>query len=484
MRRLLKNTTQRRLAIIGVLRDLIGWQNPEMVADLLDCSMKTILSDVEAINDLWGEHVGVEYSRTNGLRLNDALHNKTRQLARNLMDESEAFMFLERLFFQPNEDMDYWINDLYISEATFYRMIKQLDKVLKEKGLVLERRPFRITAKNERWVRVFYVQLFLEKYGLNEWPFELERERMIDFIKSADQSFDIAYNDRDILESSYLLAIIIIRTSQGFLLTENEKFDLNQNLIDQILTLRPAADRAVQDTQYVVTEHWYYDVANSLFCPCFITRFEPSCQITLSYLESFLGELELAYDLPLTDKRRKIILQKLLQVQTAYQVWPYTRSILFDSAAYFSRNAKLQYPHFTKYVHQLLLRLERRTGDPWFSQFYFSVIQILFKEWEGLAHSLDEHSAKVKIFVVSDSGESHAKMIAELIQSRFYYRVVIETHKGSVLDFEHDESFMDYDLVIANYPIKNYSYSNLKIVDDFLTESDLSSIGSFVKEIR
>lgn len=484
MRRLLKNTTQRRLAIIGVLRDLIGWQNPEMVADLLDCSMKTILSDVEAINDLWGDHVGVEYSRTNGLRLNDALHNKTRQLARNLMDESEAFTFLERLFFQPNEDMDYWINDLYISEATFYRMIKQLDKVLKEKGLVLERRPFRITAKNERWVRVFYVQLFLEKYGLNEWPFDLERERMIDFIKNADQSFDIAYNDRDILESSYLLAIIIIRTSQGFLLTENEKFDLNQELIDQILTLRPAADRAVQDTQYVVTKHWYYDIANSLFCPCFITRFEPSCQITLSYLESFLGELELAYNLPLTDKRRKIILQKLLQVQAAYQVWPYTRSILFDSAAYFSRNAKLQYPHFTKYVHQLLLRLERRTGDPWFSQFYFSVIQILFKEWEGLAHSLDEQAAKVKIFVVSDSGESHAKMISELIQSRFYYRVVIETHKGSALDFEHDESFMDYDLVIANYPIKNYFYSNLKIVDDFLTESDLSSIGSYVKEIR
>ena len=167
MRRLLKNTTQRRLAIIGVLRDLIGWQNPEMIADLLECSVKTILSDVDAINNLWGEHVGIEYSRTNGLRLNDALHNKTRQLARNLMDESEAFIFLERLFFQPNEDMDYWINALYISEATFYRMIKQLDRVLNERGLVLERRPFRITAKNERWVRVFYVQLFLEKYGVN-----------------------------------------------------------------------------------------------------------------------------------------------------------------------------------------------------------------------------------------------------------------------------------------------------------------------------
>ena len=233
-----------------------------------------------------------------------------------------------------------------------------------------------------------------------------------------------------------------------------------------------------------MTDHWYYDVANSLFCPCFITRFDPNCQITLNYLENFLGELEQVYDLPLSDKGRKNLLQKLLQIQTTYQVWPYPKSILFDSAAYFSRNAKVQYPHFTKYVHQLLLRIERKTGEPWFSQFYFSVVQVLFKEWEGLAHSLDEHAAKVKILVVSDSGVSHAKMIAELIQSRFYYRVVIETHEGSALDFEHDESFMEYDLVIANYPIKNYSYSNLKIVDDFLTESDLTSIGSYVKEIR
>ncbi|MGM0165314.1 hypothetical protein IGI39_000256 [Enterococcus sp. AZ135] len=484
MRRLLKNTTQRRLAIIGVLRDLIGWQNPEMIADLLDCSMKTILSDAEAINDHWSEHVGVEYSRTKGLRLNDALHNKTRQLARNLMEESEAFTFLERIFFQPNEDMEYWINELYISEATFYRMIKQIDKVLKEKGLVLERRPFRITAKNERWVRVFYVQLFLEKYGLNEWPFDLERERMLDFIKNANRSFEIDYNDREMIESSYLLAIIIVRTSQGFILSEREKLELNQPLIDKILTLRPAADRTVQGTKYTVTNQWYYEVANSLFCSCFITRFDPSCQITSRHLENFLGELELSYELSLSEGQRKNILQKLLKIQASYQVCPYPHSILFDSAAYFSRNAKLQYPHFTKYVHQLLLRMERTTGDPWFSQFYFSVLTVLFKEWEGLAHSLDVHSAKVQILVVSDSGKSHAEMLAELIRSRFYYRVVIESHQGSVLDFVHDERFKEYDLVIANYPIKNYSYGNLKIVDDFLTESDLSSIGSFVKEFR
>lgn len=128
---------------------------------------------------------------------------------------------------------------------------------------------------------------------------------MIHFIKTANQSFDIAYNDREILESSYLLAIIVVRTSQGFQLTRGEKYDLKPALIHQILTLRPEADRIVQNTNYTVTDHWYYDVANSLFCPCFITRFDPNCQITLNYLENFLGELEQVYDLPLSDKGRK-----------------------------------------------------------------------------------------------------------------------------------------------------------------------------------
>lgn len=110
---------------------------------------------------------------------------------------------------------------------------------------------------------------------------------------------------------------------------------LNQALVDKILTLRPAADRIVQNSEYLVTDEWYYEVANSLFCSCFITRFDPTCQHTLGYLESFLGELEHVYEVPLSDERRKVILQKLLQIQAAYQVCPYPRSILFDSAAYF-----------------------------------------------------------------------------------------------------------------------------------------------------
>lgn len=484
MRRLLKNTTQRRLAIIGVLRDLLGWQNPEMIAELLDCSTKTVLSDVEAINDYWGEHVGVEYSRMNGLRLNEALHNKTRQLARNLMEESEAFLFLERLFFQPNEEIEYWLNELYISEATFYRMIKQIDTVLAEKGLILNRRPFYITAENECWVRDFYVQLFLEKYGINEWPFDVERENVIAFIRKMNLSFELACNDRELLENSYLLAVTIVRTSQSFYSKATDNLSANQRTMEKILRLRPFADRIVHATNYCVTEHWQDEIANSLLCSCVNGVLDKDCLETAAALERFIDELEHIYDVSLTPEKKQYMVKRLLRIKTKYQSYPYSRTILFDSAAYFSRNAQSQFPHFTKYVHQLLLQLERTTGDPWFSQFHFAVLAILFKEWEGLALSLDIRSSKVKILVVSDSGKSHAKMIAELIQSRFYYRVMIKIYEGSALEFHYDESFKKYDLVVTNFPIKKYPYSNLKIIDDFITEVDLSAIGAVVKEIH
>lgn len=163
MKHLLKTTIQRRLSIIGILRDFYDWQDPQLLADLLDCSTKTILSDIEAINHDWQDKIGIEYSRTKGIRLDDSLHNKIRPLAADIMEESESFQFLERVFFRPNEDADYWINELYISEATFYRMVRQIDDVMEKRGLRLERKPFRITADDERWVRIFYVHLFLEK---------------------------------------------------------------------------------------------------------------------------------------------------------------------------------------------------------------------------------------------------------------------------------------------------------------------------------
>ncbi|MFC4772760.1 helix-turn-helix domain-containing protein [Enterococcus hermanniensis] len=484
MRRLLKNTTQRRLAIIGVLRDLLGWQPPEMIAELLDCSTKTVLSDVEAINDYWGEHVGVEYSRTNGLRLNESLHNKTRQLARNLMEESEAFLFLERLFFQPNEDIDYWLNELYISEATFYRMVKQIDNVLEEKGLILKRRPFYITAENECWVREFYVQLFLEKYGINEWPFDVEREAVIAFIRKMNQSFKLDGNDRELLETSYLLAVTIVRTAQDFYSKPMANVSIHHKSTEKILALRPFAERVVQSTNYSMTNHWQVEVANSLLGNYVDPSFSKDYSETLEALGKFIDELEHIYEVSLTAKKKQHLIERLLRIKTNYQFYPYSRTILFDSDAYFTRNAQSQFPHFTKYVHQLLLQLERTTGDPWFSQFHFSVLAVLFKEWEGLALSLDIRSSKVKILVVSDSGRSHAKMIAELIQSRFYYRVMIKTYEGSVLELSSDGRFKNYDLVVTNFPIQHYPYSNLKIIDDFLTEADLSAIGAVIKEIH
>ena len=65
------------------------------------------------------------------------------------------------------------------------------------------------------------------------------------------------------------------------------------------------------------------------------------------------------------------------------------------------------------------LRIERKTGTLVSVNFIFRWYKYCLGNGKDFAHSLDEHAAKGENFVVSDSGVSHAKMIAELIQKSF-----------------------------------------------------------------
>lgn len=486
MKHLLKTTIQRRLSIIGILRDFYDWQDPQLLADLLDCSTKTILSDIEAINHDWQDKIGIEYSRTKGIRLDDSLHNKIRPLAADIMEESESFQFLERVFFRPNEDADYWINELYISEATFYRMVRQIDDVMEKRGLRLERKPFRITADDERWVRIFYVHLFLEKYGLSEWPFDLEKDKIITFVHRSSEAFDIMMNDRDTMEYSFLLSIIIIRCSQGLIMSNSTIKEPDEEILAKLKDLYTYAEATVENSDYVVTKTWYQEVIHSLFYDYFLTNKKETYDQVCTGIESFLEQLVSTFKIPLEELNQKHLTQKMLRIYRGYYIYPYSRAMLFNEAAFFSRSAQHYYPHFARTVQQQLIDLEREMAFPWFSQFYFLVLRCLFTEWGQLAHYLDVLSPKVKILIVSDSGRRHGEMLSELIQSRFYYRVEITVYDESVLHLtpEKMEAFDVYDLVISNYSLKQYPYSNLQIVDDFLTEVDFSIVNSVIKQIR
>ncbi|GCF93892.1 hypothetical protein NRIC_17830 [Enterococcus florum] len=486
MKNLLKTTIQRRISIIGILRDFIDWQDPQLLANLLDCSVKTLLSDVEAINHDWHGKIGIEYSRTKGLRLEDSMQNMIRPLTADIMEDSESFQFIEGIFFYPNEDVDFWMKELYISEATFYRMVRQIDEVLSRKDLVLKRKPFRIVAEDERWVRIFYVQFFLEKYGLNSWPFKTDRSRMLEFVQESSQTFDIILNDRDKMEYSFLLSIIIIRCYQGFEMSDETIPKVEESIYEELQELYPSAEKAVEGTPFGVSKKWYQEVVHSLFFDCFVTDQNGDAERVRTEIEDFLSQLIMTFKIPLHENSQKRIVQKMMRIYHGFQVYPQSRVILFNEAAFFGRAAQRQYPHFTKKVQKLLVELEHQTSVPWFSQFYFAVLRCLFMEWLQLVHYLDVLSLKRKVLIISDSGRRHGEMLADLVKSRFFYQVETSVYDDSIFTITEEtfQKFERYDLILSNTAFDEYPRTNLIVVDDFLTDADYTVISAFINQIK
>lgn len=481
MKNLLKTSAQRRISIIGILRDFHDWQDPNLLANLLDCTPKTILTDVDAINSDWGDKIGIEYSKAKGIRLDSTMQNKIRPLAHDIMEESESFQFLEKVYFEPEQDAEYWMRELFVSEATFYRMIRQIDDVLEKRDLVLERKPFRITAKDERWVRIFYTQVFIEKYGLDKFPFDLDMMKVLDFVTAASETFNVHLSDRKKMEYGFLAAVGIIRTAQGFYNQNKEVF--TDEVMSALEPLRPLAEAAIADSRYHTDDNWYTEVSHSLFLDYFITCHDGGSM--KKDADAFVNQLVEFFGTPISDQSRTKIVQSFAQIKRSYDIYPHSRMILFNDDAFFSRTAQNYYPHFSKLVQQLLSDLEKNTIFPWFTSFYFKILRVVFTDWGELTHHLDVYATKAKILVVSDSGNEHGQMVMELIKSRFYYRVELNLYEGSVWKFAKELAKAEkYDLVVTNFVVKDYPYENSLMVDDFLTEVDFEQINEVIKQVK
>lgn len=144
MKQLLNSSTYRRIQFVEFLDQLPSWCDVKEAARKIDCSAKTLLSDIDYINEFWGDYIYIEYSKFQGVRLNNITSNKMGNVYGLIYSESNEFQFVEKMLYESNQDADYWINELFMSEASFYRMVNALEDFLKRRGLQLERSPFRI----------------------------------------------------------------------------------------------------------------------------------------------------------------------------------------------------------------------------------------------------------------------------------------------------------------------------------------------------
>lgn len=486
MRALLSKTIQRRLHLIESLAHLNTWVAVDQLVQLLDCTDKTLMKDMEIINDEWEEYLQIDFSKRKGLMIRGGQTNKIKNVYQQVLRESTEFQFLERIFFDPTQDAEYWMKKLYLSETSFYRMVRQLTKALKRHGLTLQRKPFCLVAEDERWVRLFYESYFEETYGGDLWPFETDEQETFCFLMRTTTDFDVLLDNRQILQHAYLFMVTCIRASQGFLLNQ-EIYDEPEDIIEQLITIsKKYVEQLLEGTSYILVDGWVREISHGVFYE-FYNWANPQQELRIKLaVDRFLDKFVRAVDYPLPAEDRKKIGQQMMHWYLSYTIYPYDRVILRDECEEPARGIRTLYPIFSKMVTINLQEIEKECNFPWAKTREADILCALISEWEGLPLRLEERRRQVHLLVVSDRGIKHGKMLRDLLKGQLYNKVTIDIYQGFVLFVPPEElkEFQRYDIVLANNPIEGYHEDNLLLIDNFISEVDWGRLNKAIIQMQ
>ncbi|GCF92587.1 aspartate aminotransferase [Enterococcus florum] len=487
MRTLLSTSIYRKIMLIEFLDRFASWCPTKDVTTYIDCSPKTLLTDIDYINEFWGEYIFVEYSKFQGVRLNNLASNKLANVYALIFQECDEFQFIEKLLYRPNEDADFWINELFMSEASFYRMANNIEGFLENRGLTLERNPFRITAKEERWVRFFYTEYFKEAYGVNDWPFEYtNQQETYCFIMRTSTDFDVSLDDREIQLCSFLLMVSFIRMGQGFFISE-EEYDKPDDVIDQVIQYsEPLAKRLLAHSPYSLRERWYKGIGRTVYYEFYAWDNHQQEIRIHDKIETFLTKLSQAVDFPLLEEDKSKIIQQMKSWYLQYNLYPYNQTLLFDNQKRMAREILNVYPTFSAIVSMYLEDIERKKPELWTSIRMHDILVLLVKEWTNLPIQLEQLRKKVSIMIVSNLGKKHAEMLKDFLYSQYGDKVILEVYPSPTLFSDEDDFAIldDYDIVISNNPIEKYHGEHCLIVNNFFSASDRESIYELIVSIQ
>lgn len=478
MKSLLKTAARRRINLIEYLNNAYEWVLPETMAEILQCSVKTVESDLEYFASEWSDCLVVENSKRYGLRMETTTHGKLEDVYAMVMQESDELAFLERVFLEPGRSSEYWMNELYHSEATFYRFLRKIDKSLAEVGLILNRQPFYLTAKDERWVRYFYAEYFFERYGARDWPFSIDRQQIYCFSLQTMTDIERNMSDRNMVMFSFLLAVILLRQQQGYF-CQIEDTGAKGAVIKEILNAAKSSLEASLDAESgdELPEGWEDDLLQTVFHSYLGWDNEGEKVRITNNTRRFLEDIAQELDLPLSEADKETTVAEMIFLYTRRKFYP-DLNVLFDSYQFINRDIYRFYPQFVTTFTKHLQKLEDRTNFPWASLRSKQVLHIVFTTWPDLPFLLEDRREKLSVLVYSDLHLSHRELLAKFMRTSFEFQLSVKVCRKSLpfLTTTDIEWMKQFDLIVTTSYLDFLSKDKQVVVEYLPTSRDFAQI--------
>ena len=472
MRDLLSKKSHRQLELLELLFEHKRWFHRSELAELLNCTERAVKDDLSHVRSAFPDLIF--HSSTNGIRIINTDDSDIEMVYHHFFKHSTHFSILEFIFFNEGCDMDSICKEFYISSSSLYRIISHINKIIKKQyRFEISLNPVRIIG-NEIDIRYFFAQYFSEKYYFLEWPFEdfsVEPLCKLLALVYKETAFPVNFATQRMLKLLLVTNLYRIKFSH-FL--EVEKNSFNNELLESFMQAEGIEDIVASfDSEYHISLN--KEVIGQLFVSYFQKMFFIDEEVFLSYAKTdsyvkksyrLLGELvdqvSREYNLQIDNKDN--LIWHLHNTAHLHRQELSTEFILFDQKGNTIKNFQNIFPRFVSEVKEGIEHYLEGLDMDCNSMKVNHLSYTFITHSKHLVLNLLQNQPKLKVLVMSNFDQYHAKSVAETLS--YYCSNNFELEVWSELELSL-ESLKDspYDIIISNFiipPIENKRliYSN------------------------
>ncbi|MES5930073.1 helix-turn-helix domain containing protein [Bacillus cereus group sp. MG9] len=456
--------------MIQILEILDNGQNlvpSKDIAEQLQCSIRTVSSDISQLKSYLPEHWDIISVKSKGYILIKPITNSILPIINSYLDESIIYKIMLGLFNNKCYTLEKWSQNLFVSKLTLKKQIKEHKKMLTKSMLEIKLREIQLEGE-ELNIRHYYHAFFYntQKYTRQFLLPNILREEILNILREHKVTVDFEM-------LCVILSICINRVS-------------NKCYIKSGINDVPIYDSYQADciTEIILTFERYYSIKlpeneikalNVYLILVFATTSKQS-EVTLEYLKEFKNDDYHNY-LKLIDilmekhnikeeKKEKLVVSSSSIFYYCLIYSQYNLSLGF----YFSSLDKLENESLQDYKKdRSLVSFWNKTHNE--NRMYKEEIEV-FTTYATLL--LNSFADEINILFLFNGTE---------VEKRFIYSTLTNSIGGNVKIYNSINDRIKYDFIITNYQPPN-TKTPIIYFSGRLTESDINSIKSCIYHLN
>lgn len=233
VRNIITASGYRRLEMLNILFFAEKSLSKKELAEAVGCSLNTLNADIKLFNSICPPEIAYVYTEDKRLFLAVATDVNFDYLQAHMITNSDLFALSKSIFKDEKLTISEWTQKNFISAASFYLKLKEIDSFLARSRLILNNTPLKIEG-NEVNIRFYFYHLFCKSYPYSGWiSEEISFDQINRFIQKFEANMGVFFSLSSRMEYAIAICVCLNRIKQGYQaeLSEDEK-----NTIEDIYT--------------------------------------------------------------------------------------------------------------------------------------------------------------------------------------------------------------------------------------------------------